>query len=90
MRFVAPVAIVAVIVAVVLIVALSHRHARAVQQPAVFHRKVPEKAFYVIKAGDSLSSISVKTGVPMSKLKALNPSVVPTALQAGQRLRLRP
>ena len=94
-RYVAPVAIVAVIVAVVLITraALGHRHAsapRPVRQPAVFHSTPPQTSFYVIRAGDSLSSISVKTGVPISKLETLNPSIDPSALQTGQRLRLRP
>jgi LysM repeat protein len=90
----APVALVAVIVAILLTTraVLGHHHAaaRTIPQPAVFHRTLGQKSFYVIKAGDSLSSISVRTGVPVSKLEALNPSIDPTALQTGQRVRLRP
>lgn len=94
-RFLAPVALVAAVVAVILVIqgALGHHHAahaHTVRQPAVFHRTTPVRAsFYVIKAGDSLSSISVKTGVSIAELEALNPSVDPSALQTGQRLRLR-
>lgn len=94
-RYLAPVALVAVIVAVVLIsrAHLGHRRTvprHTVQQPTVVHPAPAKKSFYVIKAGDSLSSISVKTGVPISRLEALNPSIDPNALQTGQHLRLTP
>ena len=45
--------------------------------------------FYVVKAGDSLSAIADKTGVPMSTIERLNPHLNPNALQLSQRLRLR-
>jgi LysM repeat protein len=94
-RLLAPVALVAAIVAVVLVTtsALGHHHAvraRTDRHAPVVHRTVSQKSYYVIRIGDSLSSISVKTGVPISKLEALNPSIDPGALQAGQRLRLSP
>lgn len=94
-RYLAPVALVAVIVAIVLVTraVLDHHHttaARAVSRPVVLHRTAPQQVYYVIQGGDSLSRISVKTGVPVSKLEALNPSIDPNALQTGQRLRLRP
>lgn len=95
-RYLAPVALVAVIVAVVVVTTdvLGHNHAarpHTVARAAVVHPPiVAKKSFYVIKPGDSLSSISVKTGVPISTLQNLNPSVDPSALQTGQRLRLRP
>jgi LysM repeat protein len=60
-----------------------------VQAPVVFHRSAPTRSFYVIKAGDSLSTISAKTGVALPKLEGLNPSIDPNALQTGQRIRLR-
>jgi LysM repeat protein len=93
-RYLAPVAIIAVAIAVVLIVRArvdTHHPAAA---PAAHHVPVarhsaPKKArFYVIKPGDSLSTISVKTRVPIATLKALNPSIDPNALQTGTRLRL--
>lgn len=52
------------------------------------HTSAPKK-FYTVQAGDSLSAISVKTGVPIATLENLNPNVDPGALQTGQLLRLR-
>jgi LysM repeat protein len=43
---------------------------------------------YVIQQGDTLGSISQKTGVSVSRLQQLNPSVDPQALAAGERLKL--
>ncbi len=53
--------------------------------------KAPFKkaTFYVVQPGDSLSRISVKTGLPVPTLESFNPNVDPNALQTGQRLRLR-
>ena len=94
-RYLAPVALIAVAVAVGLIVrAQTHTHHAAAAPPPVHHVPVtrdvkPRQVFYVIKPGDSLSTISVKTGVSVSTLEALNPGVNPAALQTGARLRLR-
>lgn len=97
-RYLAPLALVAVIVATVLVVraGLGTTHhptatsaARAARVRAAGQIR-PRKSFYVIRSGDSLSIISVKTGVAMSRLEALNPAIDPQALQTGQRLRLRP
>jgi LysM repeat protein len=51
----------------------------------------PKPTIYVVKAGDTLSSIAEKTGVSLGRLTALNHSVSqpPYSLQTGQRLRLR-
>ena len=51
------------------------------------HRRRPK--FYVVKAGNTLSGISVKTGIPTATLLHLNPGLNPSALTVGQRLRLR-
>lgn len=99
-RFLAPVAIIAVAVAVAVLVrsgvhsGSSHpapptttvtHHAAAARHVASKRRT----AFYVIKPGDTLSDISVKTGVPIATLESLNPSIQdPNALQTGVRLRL--
>lgn len=55
------------------------------------HRAKPRATFYVVKQGDTLSSIAARTHVALSRLTALNPSVSapPYSLQTGQRLRLR-
>ncbi|MCU0313470.1 MAG: LysM domain-containing protein [Solirubrobacteraceae bacterium] len=44
---------------------------------------------YVVRSGDTLSAISIETGVPVSRLQALNPDLDVQALQPGQRLTLR-
>lgn len=95
-RYLAPVALVAVIVAVLLVVRAgtgSSHHATVTQRAdrLPVSRRVPRgQRFYVVRAGDSLSTISVKTGIPVARLESLNPSVDPNSLQTGQRLRLRP
>jgi len=43
---------------------------------------------YVVKAGDTLSAISIKTGVSMTTIKRLNPKIQADTLHAGQRVRL--
>ncbi len=45
--------------------------------------------YYTVRAGDSLSVISARTGVSLPLLERLNPGVSSSALQIGQRLRLR-
>ena len=45
---------------------------------------------YVVRSGDTLSSISLKTKVPLSRLNQLNPRLDAQTLQPGQRLTLRP
>ena len=94
-RYLAPIALVAVIVATFLVVraGLSRSHHGASSRRrshfvATLHAS-RRKVFYVIQSGDSLSTISVKTGVSVPALEALNPSVDPNALQTGGRLRLR-
>ena len=46
-------------------------------------------SYYVVRPGDSLLVIAHRTGVSLSALERLNPSVSSTSLQVGQRLRLR-
>jgi LysM repeat protein len=48
-----------------------------------------DEKFYVVEPGDSLTSISDKTGVGVEKLSQLNPDLDPQALISGQRVRLR-
>lgn len=45
---------------------------------------------YTVKSGDTLSSISLETGVTLSRLNQLNPRLDAQALQPGQRITLRP
>jgi LysM repeat protein len=94
-RYLAPLALVAVLVAIVLVVragTASTHHATVTQgadRLPVSRGKVHPRRFYVVRGGDTLSTISVKTGVAVSRIESLNPSVYPNALQTGERLRLR-
>jgi LysM repeat protein len=45
---------------------------------------------YTVKAGDTLSAISVKTGVSLDTLERLNPKLDADTLHAGQKVRLAP
>ena len=45
---------------------------------------------YTVKSGDTLSSISLETGVTLSRLNQLNPRLDAQTLQPGQRITLRP
>jgi len=45
--------------------------------------------YYTVRSGDTLTSISLETGVSVETLQQLNPEVDTQALQPGQRLRLR-
>src|SRR3954452_14288919 len=47
------------------------------------------KRYYRVRAGDTPSSIALKTGVPLSQIQALNPDLDPQTLSPGQRLKLR-
>jgi LysM repeat protein len=100
-RFLAPIALAAVGVGIYLIVhsTLATHRATITQSSSRTTtatgrrdaRAKPKPKFYVVKPGDTLSSIAAKTGVQLSQLTSLNPSVSapPYSLQAGQRLRLR-
>jgi LysM repeat protein len=44
---------------------------------------------YVVQNGDTLSSISHETGVPVSQIIKLNPGVDPQILISGEKLKLR-
>jgi LysM repeat protein len=44
---------------------------------------------YTVKRGDTLGSISEKTGIPVAKLQELNPQIDPQQLTTGQKVKLR-
>jgi LysM repeat protein len=43
---------------------------------------------YTVKTGDTLSAISIKTGVSLETIQRLNPKLDADTLHAGQRVRL--
>jgi hypothetical protein len=51
--------------------------------------KFAKARFYTVRPNETLTSISDLTGVALSTLETLNPSINPNALQTGQRIRLR-
>jgi LysM repeat protein len=44
---------------------------------------------YVVQSGDTLTSISGKTGIPIAELQALNPEIDPQILTEGETLKLQ-
>ena len=97
-RFLAPLALAAVALGTYLIVHSSvATHSATAVQTSTASANAQTKAakparkskFYVVRPNDTLSSISVKTHIPIAQLESLNPSVSPNSLQTGQRLRLR-
>jgi LysM domain len=47
------------------------------------------KGVWIVRSGDTLGAISVKTGIDESTLQALNPDLDPQTLLEGQRIALR-
>lgn len=45
--------------------------------------------FYTVESGDTFGSIATKEGTSIAELRLLNPTVDPTALQPGQRIRVK-
>jgi LysM repeat protein len=100
-RFLAPLALVAVAVALWMVVhhssdsgssgsGTSATEQQATATPAATKKKKPKKPrFYTVKPGDTPSGIAEKTGVPLTTLEQLNPSMDPQALSPGTRLKLR-
>jgi LysM repeat protein len=86
-RYLAPIMLVATIAGVYLIV---HHSATVHSGPSHQHQHRPRgPKFYIVKPGDNLTSISIKTSVPLATIQQLNPSVDPNTLRAGRRLKLR-
>jgi hypothetical protein len=51
------------------------------------NRHVPES--YVVQSGDTLTSIAHHTGVPVVRIRELNPGIDPQILVSGEKLKLR-
>jgi LysM repeat protein len=65
-----------------------HGHGSATSHGAA-KRKRHVPASYEVQSGDTLISIAHETGVPVGEIEALNPSVDPQILIAGETLKLR-
>ena len=97
-RFLAPLALLAVVAALFMVVQSSRTDSGGSGSPnratdarptatATPERKGPRR--YRVKVGDTPSSIADKTGVPLEDILRLNPDLDPQTIQVGQRIRLR-
>ena len=101
-RWLAPVALVICAVAVYAVVENNLRDDSTTKGTDTAQRATPtkptsqkrsgskRKRTYIVKSGDTLSAISVKTGVPLATLERLNPKLDADTLHAGQKVRLAP
>jgi hypothetical protein len=65
-----------------------HKHGgKAAHRAARKRHNAP--ATYVVKSGDTLTSIAHETGVTVVRIQALNPQVDPQILIAGEKLKLK-
>jgi LysM repeat protein len=90
-RFLAPVALLAVIGAV-LVVALTPigrpaQHAVSARSAHASVRRLP--VYWTVRPGDTLTLIATKTGLSITQLEAFNPALDPSSIAPGQRLLLR-
>jgi LysM repeat protein len=101
-RFLAPLALVAVVIAFLLVINSSLNdtdtstgsRSESNGQPAASptgkakkKKKGPRR--YIVKNGDTPTSIAEKTGVPLAEIVRLNPDLDPQTLSPGQRIKLR-
>ncbi|MBN8870453.1 MAG: LysM peptidoglycan-binding domain-containing protein [Solirubrobacterales bacterium] len=66
----------------------SGKKANPAKQQAQNKPKTKKKK-YEVAEGDTLTTISNKTGISVERLEKLNPDLDPQALQVGQELKLR-
>lgn len=96
-RYLAPIALAAAVTGTYMVVhnGLTHKPSAPAshvsnQLPIKHHSRSVRTKFYVVKPGDTLSSISQKSGVSVQTIQALNRNLIdPNSLQTAQRLRLR-
>jgi LysM repeat protein len=104
-RFLAPLALVAVVIALLMVVSSSRKDTGTSDKPGQTSSRstaTPAKGSgkstkserkgprrYTVKSGDTPSSIADKTGVPLEEILRLNPDLDPQTLSPGQRIRLR-
>ncbi len=97
-RFLAPLALVAFVVALFMIVSPGGgkdnggAEPASNTQPAATATATPKakrkRKVYVVKPGDTPSGIAEKTGVSLEQLEMANPDLDPQLLAPGQRIKL--
>ena len=93
-RVLAPAALGAFVLVVVLVIVLSGggsggRPAASGSGARHSARAHHRRRFYKVRRGQTLSSIAERTGIPIERLRELNPQLDPELLRPGQRLKLR-
>ena len=98
-RLLAVLALAAVVIVVITVISNTvgndskkgHNAGKVTKKHKPSKKKQKEKTpkTYTVKSGDTLTSISHTFGVPINRILALNPSVDPLVLNAGQQLKLR-
>jgi LysM repeat protein len=101
-RLLAPLAIIAFLVAFVIVLSnsgathsssgSSATSATTSTTPTTTSRsrgRFAHRRTYTVRAGDTLGAIAIRTGVSVSTLEDLNPGLDPTGLVAGQKIKLR-
>lgn len=91
LRFLAPGALLAVLVAVVLVVQSGTGDEAVKPVAGATTERTPAKGrkTYTVRPGDTLSRIAERYGLTVDELQVLNPDIDPQALRDKQRLRLR-
>jgi LysM repeat protein len=101
-RLLAPLALVGFVVALLVVVnsttgdgdgsgtSDSKPVATATATPTKKQKRQKSRRRYVVKTGDTPSSIAEKTDVPLSQIQELNPDLDDQTLSVGQRIKLRP
>jgi LysM repeat protein len=66
-------------------------HRTTTTAPAAKHHAAPASRaqLYTVRAGDTLTAIAARSGVPLARIRDLNPKLEPTALFIGEKIRLR-
>lgn len=95
-RLVAALALVGAVLIVVMVVGAamsdddsSPREQRTERPAKKQKQQRPKAETYTIQTGDTLTAIAQETGVSVSKILELNPTVDPQILIAGETLKLR-
>jgi LysM repeat protein len=53
-------------------------------------RPTTHKKTYIVKPGDTLTAIALKTGVSLERIQSLNPSLDAQTLNTGDKVKLAP
>jgi len=100
-RFLAPLALVAFVIALFMVVSSSQDQSgetaapnqssgnSPAASPTSTAQKTTGRRRYTVRPGDTPSSIAEKTGVPLEEILRLNPDLDPQTLSPGQRIKLR-